>query len=112
MEDDNVLICVFPERRALVYTSVDAERDRQEEIWGPQTHPDGTTQEYKSVADAYRESCNQAANKNELTWHDILLEEVFEAMSEEDPEALETELIQVIAVAVDWVEDLRRRRGQ
>jgi hypothetical protein len=40
-----------------------------------------------------------------------LIEEFFEAMSEEDPDTLETELIQVIAVAVNWVEDIRRKRG-
>lgn len=108
--EGNIRLCVYPESRALVFDSVNAERDRQETLWGGQTHPDGTSAEYAWIANAYREACNQATDKGTLAWHDIFLEEVFEALSEEDPEKLETELIQAIAVAVNWVEDLRRKR--
>ncbi len=43
------------------------------------------------------------------TWMHLLREEVAEAMQESDPEALATELIQVAAVAVSWVEKLQAR---
>ncbi|TIH26025.1 NUDIX hydrolase, partial [Subtercola vilae] len=42
-------------------------------------------------------------------WQDILLEEVFEAFAESDTSKLRTELIQVAAVAQQWVEAIDRR---
>lgn len=109
--EDNILLCVFPETRAQVFEAVNDERDRQEAKWGPQTHPSGTSSEYTWIADAYRDACDQAAQAGRVTWHDIFLEEVFEALAEEDSAKLEIELVQAIAVAVNWVEDLRRNRN-
>lgn len=100
----------FSSSRGSIYEDVDYERDRQERKWGPQTWPNGTSADYKWIADAYRDACDEAAKAGLTSWHDILLEEVFEAMAEEDPEGLEKELIQTIAVAVNWIEDLRRNR--
>ena len=87
------------------------ERERQDKKWGEQNHPDGTSAEYRWIADAYRESCELSSRAGELTWHDILMEEVFEALAETDPEKLELELIQAAAVIVAWVEKLRRHRN-
>lgn len=101
----------FDNARGEVFDAVDHERDRQEAKWGAQSHPNGTSADYVWIADAYKESCEQQTQDGHLTWHDILLEEVFEAMAEEDPDLLEKELIQAIAVAVNWVEDLRRKRN-
>lgn len=109
--EDRILLCVYPESRAKVYDSVNAERDRQEKKWGPQHWPNGTSEEYRWIADAYRDNCDAAFLDGSLSWHDILLEEVFEALGEEDDEKLEIELIQAIAVAVNWVEDIRRRKN-
>lgn len=109
---DHVVLCTFPYERAMVYESIDEERDRQEAKWGPQEHPNGTTEEWTWIADAYRAACQEASDAGIVTWHDIFLEEVFEAMSETDDENVEHELIQAIAVAVDWIEDIRRRRGK
>ncbi len=44
-------------------------------------------------------------------WRDILLEEVFEALAEEEPKELRKELVQVAAVAAQWVEAIDRRGG-
>jgi hypothetical protein len=46
-----------------------------------------------------------------VTWHDIFLEEVFEALAEEDEERIRHELIQATAVAVHWLENLEERRN-
>jgi len=50
-----------------------------------------------------------AAAFGRVSWADILLEEVFEALAEDDPAALRVELIQVAAVAVQWVEAIDRK---
>jgi len=47
----------------------------------------------------------------DMTWVRMLREEVAEAFIEDDPEALEVELIQVAALAISWVEKLRERRA-
>ena len=109
--DDEIMLAVFPQTRALVFDSVNKERDRQEAKWGAQSWPNGTSDEYRWVADAYRNVCNDNMKDGTVTWHDILLEEVFEALGEEDADKLENELVQVIAVAVNWVEDIRRKRN-
>lgn len=39
-----------------------------------------------------------------ITWKDILLEEVFEALSEDDPAAIRAEFVQVAAVALKIID--------
>lgn len=108
------------------------ERHRQNEKWGEQNHPDGTGPDEQpllevwyhatgspdpledfsatDLAKAATESTDEKAGSGyELTWTDILLEEVFEALAESDPAKLRTELIQVAAVATQWVEAIDRR---
>jgi hypothetical protein len=53
-----------------------------------------------------------AKDSKACTWSAILLEEVFEAMAEDDPERLQKELVQVAAVAVAWIEALNQRGGR
>ena len=48
------------------------------------------------------------AQIGQCTWLHILREEVFEAFAEDDPAKLRAELIQVAAVAVQWVEAIDR----
>lgn len=45
------------------------------------------------------------------TWRDILAEEFNEALAESDPDRLRAELVQVAAVAVNWVEAIDRREA-
>jgi hypothetical protein len=85
------------------------ERDRQIRKWGDQRHPDGTSSEFTADANFYRASCDDHAREGVLTWSDILLEEVWEALSETEPAKLESELVQVGAVVLAWLEDIRRR---
>lgn len=101
----------FEKSQGDVFSDVADERWRQDAKWGPQTHDNGTTKDYDDIAAAYKQVCDGLNNTGAITWHDIFLEEVFEAMAEEDDAALEKELIQVIAVAVNWIEDIRRKCG-
>jgi hypothetical protein len=97
-----------------VLKDVADERGRQDAKWGEQNHPDGTgpveRQFAVEQANAYRDICDTRAEMGLLTFADILLEEVFEALAESDPEKLAIELVQVSAVAVSWVEAIKRRR--
>lgn len=111
-----------------------AERARQTEKWGVQVHPDGTGRERRHLGDfphagsawgiasitnatalqlsvIATEVTDTAALNGNVTWTDILLEEVFEALAEDDPARLRAELIQVAAVAAQWVEAIDSRAG-
>jgi hypothetical protein len=106
------------------------ERHRQDEKWGEQNHPDGTgpgapvlfgtwlmlappdalhEARAQRLAAAATESTDAAAANGAVTWTDILLEEVLEALAEDDPVKLRVELIQVAAVAQQWVSAIDRR---
>jgi hypothetical protein len=94
---------------------VDAERQRQLKKWGDQTHPDGTglhPERQQQLADEARTLCDRAARDGFLTWSHILMEEVREAMAEEDPTALRAELVQCAAVIAAWILDIDRRAGR
>ena len=113
-----------------VIEDVRSERKRQDEKWGePKRQPDGTgSQRHPAIAMAIGhdwESLNYGELEREakytIDWHaqnaqvtfaDILLEEVFEALATDTPEDLREELIQVAAVAVKWVEVLDRERNR
>ena len=110
--------CCVPEGERIVGTRivlalVEEERERQEEKWGRQRHPDGTgpVKMQQAKAEGARAHCEIAAKGGFLTWEDILAEEVAEAGAEKDLERLRREVIQVAAVAVAWVEDLNERLG-
>lgn len=102
------------------------ERVAQHIKWGQQDHPDGTGPDLSllddigalwsdtnnaELADAARDRTNALAGADMLTYAHILLEEVGEALAESDPAALRTELVQVAAVAVAWVEAIDRREA-
>jgi hypothetical protein len=108
-----------------VSDDVATERARQDEKWGAQNHPDGTgpgTLPLRALADLdVQRSARWLAERaksltdtrfraGDGTWRDILLEEVFEALAEDNPERLRTELVQVAAVAQQWAEAIDRRR--
>lgn len=111
-----------------VLREVHDERTRQDMKWQVQNHPDfflpsGTVKAirmiYRERAELYKSiNTDRVKAQDEAgvppdrncAWDSILLEEVFEALSEEDPEKMCEELIQVAAVAVAWVQC--KRRGQ
>jgi hypothetical protein len=109
--------------RSSVADDVAAERARQDVKWGVQNHPDGTgpgTYPLRTLYDSApaewlarraTSSTDTAANAGTVTWRHILLEEVFEALAEDDPARLRTELVQVAAVAQQWAEAIDRRRA-
>ena len=63
------------------------------------------------VADLLRSDCEDAFRRWRGTWRHIFLEEVGEALAEDGP-ALDVELHQVAAVAVQWVAARARRKTQ
>lgn len=122
---DNAEVVPTPLRRSPAL-DVAAERARQDARWGEQNHLDGTgpgTRPLRAVVDADVQPTARwlAARSTSLTdtrfragdgtWRDILLEEVFEAFAEDDPESLRAELVQVAAVAQAWAEAIDRRGG-
>lgn len=62
--------------------------------------PDGAGDlAYALMADAFRARCDGPTP----TWRDVLLEEVYEALAESDPDVRRVELTQVAAVCLRWV---------
>ena len=95
-----------------------AERHRQFDLHGEQSHlPDGTGPRTSYGMIAYAEQHVLAARarvrrgslSGQLTFAEILAEEVAEARAEVEAPRLRTELIQVAAVCVQWVEAIDRR---
>lgn len=93
-----------------VIYQVEDEVENQRSQWGEQNHPDGTgTEEMKYAAAIAKANCASGVRAGDLTWFDILTEEVLEAFAETDPDRIREELIQVAAVAVTWAEAIDRR---
>jgi len=101
---------------------VAAERERQNAKWGEQNHPNGAAagnvffaavmgrnKTYGNIEKYAKQTTDEHAAAGVVTFADILLEEVFEALAEEDPAKLRAELIQVAAVATQWVEAIDRK---
>ena len=97
------------------------ERKRQDAKWGEQNHPNGTgpqkvffaavmgrNKTFGNIEKYAKQTTDDHAAAGAVTFADILLEEVFEALAEEDPAALRAELIQCAAVATQWVEAIDR----
>ncbi|MCI3246482.1 NUDIX hydrolase [Streptomyces spinosisporus] len=98
---------------ARILGEIVAERERQDAKWGEQNHPDGTgNQSQQERADFARRWCDSAFQSGYGTWADVLAEEVAEASAESDPAKLRTELIQVAAVAINWIGAIDRRTQQ
>lgn len=103
-----------------VLVEVANERGRQTAKWGVQYHPNGTgphklPMPYGSgswsaavAADRLKLLTECASQVGQCTWLHILREEVFEAFAEAEPAKLRAELIQVAAVAVQWIEAIDR----
>lgn len=102
-----------------VLREVLAERRQQDTKFGEQNHPDGTGPEHvwaftgpaAYVADCARTECQRLFKEGYGTWLAVLREELAEAFAESDPVKLRDELVQVAAVAVNWVESIDRRNG-
>ncbi|EGJ77721.1 putative NUDIX hydrolase [Streptomyces sp. Tu6071] len=93
-----------------VLGEIAAERAAQDARWGEQAHPDGTGGPVmRARATEARAACQYLADNGGPDWRSILLEEVYEALAEEEPARLRAELVQVAAVATAWIEAIDRR---
>ena len=81
-----------------IVSLVKAERVRQDEKWGTQRHPYGTSLEYLPLANDAREICDYQMKSGKVTWADILNEEYYEALSETDSVKFFEEAVQNAAV--------------
>lgn len=101
---------------------VDIERQRQLAKFGDQRHPDmvgdasaqcDARELFAEWADNYRTINDGKLDPRDpdtsLDWTGILLEEVYEALNEYEPDKLRAELIQVAAVCAAWISDIDRR---
>lgn len=92
-----------------VYTEIEEERNKAEAKFPDQHLPSGTSRsDWSGEELAAKAECNKRHKYGNLTWRDVLYEEVCEAFAEEDPAKLRAELVQVAAMAVRWIEDLGR----
>lgn len=115
--------------------AVDTERQQQLTKFGDQRHPDVEPRDipavthhyYASRADTWKQvnaerstprdggrCLSFCADQNgqphtHTAWDGVLLEEVYEALAEPDPERLRAELVQVAAVCAAWISDIDRR---
>jgi hypothetical protein len=97
--------------RNFIIGEVGLECVKQDIKWGEQNHPDGTGGDIRrSLADMARELCDERAAAGDVTWRHILEEEFQEAMAEQKTAMLRAELIQVAAIAVQWVAAIDRRK--
>lgn len=93
-----------------VLADITTEREAQHTIWGVQHHmPDGTGPQWTSLAETARGECEHASEAARLSWRHVLVEEVAEALAENDPARLRHELVQVAAVAVQWIQAIDHR---
>jgi hypothetical protein len=94
--------------RNLIFGEVAEERDRQIAKWGAghQTHAHMRyPAQYWRFASDIAKFTNDGLSQDDISWQDILLEEVAEAFAEEDWLKRRAELIQVMAVACAEIED-------
>lgn len=96
------------------------EAARQEELWGERNYPmvasgiDDNPEDdlwfYGYRAEYWRRRNDTRRAQGQIAWDGILLEEVFEALSETDPVKRERELVQVAAVCLSMILSSRRER--
>lgn len=97
--------------RQHLFDAIDRERDHQDRLHpGTSRIPDGTGGEYREGVEAIaREAFESAQREGRLTHAHVFDEETAEVLAETDPMKLRTELIQVAAVCVKWIEEIERR---
>ncbi len=95
----------------------------QDEKWGPdRTHPNTYPKLNPDLTDRvwyhmyepvswYKKITDTRAQDGTISWADIILEEVAEAIDEMDADKLVAELVQVAAVALQWANDVIEKNG-
>lgn len=96
---------------------VNEEMQRQEQLWGIQSHPltsrseedsAALREDYRATADLLKECNDEDAKTGRQSWAGILGEEFYEAIAEDNTPAAITELIQVAASALSAIKSLKR----
>jgi len=113
-------------RRTNNLNAVRTELERQDAKWGVQNHPNISSvikdnpelqakertsylADYANHAEFYKELNDKIVKEGEIGWDTILLEEVYEALEQDDTEKLLAELDQVAAVAMAYKASIQRR---
>lgn len=91
-----------------IMDEVRAERKRQDFLYGPQNHPNGTSVVYRAMEDSARNSRVKARESNSLSWFHIMREVFWESVSKSDRVALRANLVKLVAVGVAWIESIDR----
>lgn len=100
----------LPEPVLAMLSDALAELARQERVWGHQDHPDGTGgPEAEQEMVAAKADCQAAHVRGEQTWARILREEAAEVRAETEPAKVRQELVQLIAVSLNWGQRLAER---
>lgn len=100
-------------RQRAILDDIVRERDAQDALFGVQDLPDGTSNAtFRRAVDTARAVCDDEFNHGRGTYRHVFLEEVYEALAEEDPAKLRAELVQAVAVGVKWLEAIDRREGR
>lgn len=101
---------------ARVLSQVAEERRRQDEKWGPQDHPlvggpfpEARRSQWARQADFWKKANDARVISGQTGFDGILLEEVYEALCEEEYDKARAELVQVAAVAVGMIEAIDRK---
>lgn len=94
----------------VILPELKAERTRQFETWGFQSHPMGNVFT-REDADAMRKLTDEAAKDGRLTWRHIAVEELYEAFSADHPEEVREELIQLLAVVAAVIQHIDTAEG-
>lgn len=101
-----------PVDQRVAVLEVVAEADRGRRLFPKAVdYPDGTRNGGMNLVqrEQAKNACDRAAREDRCTFAHVLAEEFWEAMCEEDRDALRTELVQVAAVALQWIENLDAR---
>jgi hypothetical protein len=104
-----------PDKRRQIFAAIDQERKRQDEKWGEQNYPIvrlGHNYIFYNELNSLRNTNARLFMEGEISWSNILMEEVYKAFAETNPEKQREELVQVAAVAVQIIEYLDRKREE
>lgn len=93
-----------------------AERKRQDDKFGPQSYElrqrgDDVKKHFSRVRNIAKAECDYKSIVKALTWHDIIIEELYEACAEDDIEKQYHELLQTHAVILHALEDMKKKMG-
>lgn len=100
----------IPPETVAVLEEVAQERLRQDQKWGPLSYRVGMNARKYEMPEESRakQLCETASKDGTLTWGHILVEELAEALDSFSEAEQERELVQLAAVAIWAIEDLRR----